>query len=248
MRTGRKSLAHKRYTWPILGMWLLSAVAWGDAGNPLTGFYYGTATIFQSSGTGIVDLAFYLDVTGSSFREATSYIDLDKTLIFPSVSPQINGKTVGPRVSGVASSTKFTLVSQSFTGQALAKTVTRKIRLDSVKVSNGGTVISGNYVDTADGFTDGPLTIKGTFQLRKPVAAVAVSGRDSNGDGCLDLGEIRAGGADADIVEFSDVSAAMDLYRHPKAELKVGDPPGPACSNGAQVVQDAVKAYYGNAR
>ena len=59
----------------------LSAGAAAD--NPLTGLYYGTAYITSPAELGTLDLAFYLDVTGAVFTTETSYIDLEKTLVFP---------------------------------------------------------------------------------------------------------------------------------------------------------------------
>jgi hypothetical protein len=50
------------------------------------------ATITQPASIGTIDLAFYLDITGSAIQTATSYIDLDKTLLFTAVAPKIAGK------------------------------------------------------------------------------------------------------------------------------------------------------------
>jgi hypothetical protein len=50
-----------------------------DSTHPLSGFYYGTATIAQPASFGTLDLAFSLDVTGTAFQ---GYIDLDRTLLF----------------------------------------------------------------------------------------------------------------------------------------------------------------------
>lgn len=248
MTTRHKPFSHRCRAGTGLGLWLLSAVALADAANPLTGFYYGTAAISQPASLGTVDLAFYLDVTGSTIQQATSYIDLDKTLLFPTVAPQIGGKDVGPRVTGSLSSGAFGLTSLAFPSTVSGKSVTRRILLNTAMVSSGGTAISGKYVETVDGLTPTRMVIQGTFQLRKPVATALASGQDGNGDGCLDLNEIRAGGSDPNVVEFSDVSAAMSLYRSPTAALKVGAPPGPDCANGAGTVQKAVEEFHGSAR
>ena len=231
-----------------IAFWFLSVAAIADATNQLTGFYYGTATINSPANIGIVDLAFYFDVTGSAIQQTSSYIDLDKTLLFPEVAPPINGKAVGPRVSGSLSASVFSLDSQTFTSESGGKTVTRRIKLDNATVGSGGAAIAGNYTETVEGMMPEALVISGTFRLMKPLATILASGQDGNGDGCLSLSEIRAGGADPDTVEFSDISAAMNLYNHPVANLKLGDPPGPSCSNGEQTLQQAINAFYGSSR
>ena len=231
-----------------LALWLFYASALADVNNSLTGYYYGTATINSPANLGIVDLAFYFDVTGSAMQQTSSYIDLDKTLLFPEVAPPINGKAVGPRVSGSLSASGFSLDSQTFTSESGGKTVTRRIKLDNATVGSGGAAIAGNYTETVEGMMPEALVISGTFRLMKPLATILASGQDGNGDGCLSLSEIRAGGADPDTVEFSDVSAAMNLYNHPVANLKLGDPPGPNCANGDQTLQQAINAFYGSSR
>jgi len=248
MTTRQKPLSPRRLALSGLALWLLSASAWADANNPLTGFYYGTASISQPASLGNVDLAFYLDVAGSTIQQAGSYIDLNKTLLFPAVDPKIGGNAVGPRVGGSLSVSGFTLQSQTFPGLASGKPVTRRIQLDGATVSQGGAALAGTYTETVDGMLPAPLVIKGTFQLMKPLPTTLASGQDGNGDGCLDLDEIRAGGADPSAIEFGDVSAAMNLYRNPAANLKVGSPPGPNCANGEKTIQDAMKALYGGAR
>ena len=228
-----------------IAFWFLSVVAMADATNPLTGYYYGTATISQPANIGIVDLAFYLDVTGSTIQEASSYIDVEKTLLFPTVEPAINGKAVGPRVYGTFTLNSFDMYSKAFPSEAGGKPVTRQIHLvnSTGKVTNNGASIEGTYTETVKNMTSNDLVISGSFRLMKPVVTTATSGADLNGDGCLELSEIRAGGADPDVVEFSDVSAAMNLYNHPRATLKLGPPPN--CANDAKTLQDALNAFYG---
>jgi len=96
--------------------------------------------------------------------------------------------------------------------------------------------------------TPTPMLIRGQFRLIRPAATVVASGQDADADGCLELNEIRAGGADPNAVEFSDVSAAMNLYRNPGKKLKVGKGPGPNCKNGAETMQNALKAYQDSPR
>lgn len=223
-----------------------SCPAAADAINPLTGYYYGTATIIEPASLGTIDLAFYLDVTGSAIQNGTSFIDLEKTLVFPAVPPQLGGQDVGPRVSGTLSAASFNLTSDSFQSTVSNKTTIRQIVLNNATVRNGGASLSGAYTETVTGLAPDPFTITGTFLLVKPLPVTAASGQDSNGDGCLDLTEIRAGGADPGAIEFSDLSAALNLYYNPAPSLRVGVPPGPTCSNSEQTLQNALTEYYGS--
>lgn len=177
MKTRQKPFSQHRRALLGLGLWLLSAAALADPANPLSGFYYGSATITQPANLGIVDLAFYLDVTGSAIQQAGSYIDPDKTLLFPAVEPQIDGKAVGPRVSGKLSSSDFVLTSQAFPGMAGGKAVSRAIRLHNAKVDQGGAALTGEYTETVEGMTPAPLVIKGKFRLMKPLATVLAAAR-----------------------------------------------------------------------
>ena len=223
-----------------------SCPAAADATNPLTGLYYGTATITQPASIGTIDLAFYLDVTGSAIQSAGSYIDLTQTLLFPAVAPPIGTKDVGPRVSGTLGPAAFTLTSNSFSSTVSGKTVTRRLVLDNATVGNGGASLSGRYTETVDGLTPERLVISGTFILAKPLPATAASATDLNGDGCLSLAEIRAGGSDPTVIEFGDLSAALNLFHQTGASLRVGDPPGPNCTNGALRLQEALREYQAN--
>ncbi|WP_295394626.1 hypothetical protein [uncultured Thiodictyon sp.] len=220
-----------------------SCPAAADTANPLTGTYYGTATIDTPASIGTIDLAFYLDVTGSAIQSARSYIDLGQTLLFPAVAPPIGGKDVGPRVSGSLGPTGFSLSSQSFQSVVSGKTVNRRIVLNQATVGNGGTSLSGTYTETVTGLTPEDLVISGTFILAKPLPITASNAADLNGDGCLTLAEIRAGGSDPAAIEFSDLSAALNLFHQTGASLHVGDPPGPNCTNGEQTLQQALRDY-----
>ncbi|MDO9103682.1 MAG: hypothetical protein Q7U57_01840 [Methylovulum sp.] len=176
MKPRQKSSVNSRYEYlAVFGLWLLSAsVVQADADNPLTGEYYGSATITDPSNIATIDLALHLDVTGTSIRKATSYIDSDKTVMFPEVLPKVKGKRVGPRVSGSLNATKLVLNSQVFTDkEILGKEITRRIKMTSTSVSKDGTVIKGKYVETIDGFTTDRMVNKGNFQLKKLVPTVA---------------------------------------------------------------------------
>lgn len=214
-----------------------------DATNPRTGFYYGTATVEQPASLGTIDLAFYLDVTGSAIQAAGSYVDVAQTLLFPAIAPQIGGKDVGPRVSGTLGPAVFTLTSNAFQSTVGGKPVTRRVVLDNATVGNGGALLSGRYTETVDGLTAAGLVISGTFVLAKPLPVTASNAQDRNGDGCLSLDEVRAGGSDPSTIEFSDLSAALNLFRQPTATLHFGDPPGPNCANGEQRIQEALREY-----
>ena len=212
----------------------LTAMAAAD--NPLTGMYYGTAYITSPAELGTLDLAFYLDVTGAVFTAATSYVDLEKTLVFPKVAPQINGQDVGPRVSGTLSPAAFALATDVFTSRIGDKNVNRQITLTGDKIEDNGNSLSGTYTETITGMGPTPVVVSGTFLLAKPTVPVALEITDTNGDGCLDVDEIRAGGKDANVIEYSDVSYAMHLEENPSLTPNV-------CSE--QVLQDVLTEYYG---
>lgn len=226
-----------------------------------TGTYYGTATITTPANLGTIDLAFNLDVNGSTIQPASSYIMLDKTLLFPKVAPQIctttnnvtNCVDAGPRVSGAASATAFNLTTANltqpptctdcFTSAAGTVTVTRKVALAGTKVTNSGNSIEGTYTETITGLGKSPVTVTGTFILVKPtVQTIVVALKDVNGDGCLDLNEIRSGGAYADSLEFNDISQALHLYYNPTASLKVCTKPSDL--TGQQTIKNALGEYY----
>ena len=51
--------------------------------------YYGTASTTSAANLGVIDLAFTLEVSGTAIQPATSYVMLDKTLLFPVVLPKL---------------------------------------------------------------------------------------------------------------------------------------------------------------
>jgi len=75
----------------LLGIFLSALPSLADPTNPLSGNYYGTATIVSPAMLGTIDLAFYLDVgpdaAGTTIQHNTSYVILDKTLLFPPQNP-----------------------------------------------------------------------------------------------------------------------------------------------------------------
>ena len=80
-------------------LWFLSSTAHAQT-SPLTGEYYGTATITSPAALGTIDLAFNLEVGGGgAVNAATSYIIVDKTLLFPVVAPTVNGAEIDITVS-----------------------------------------------------------------------------------------------------------------------------------------------------
>lgn len=218
---------------------MLTFTAWAD-----TGSYYGTATITSPANLGTIDLAFTLDVSGTLIQHDTSYIMLDKTLLFPAVPPQLVSKDVGPRVkSGSLSATAFGLTTDDFTSVVSGKTVTRKVELLGVSVTNGGNSLSGNYNETITGLTSQPVVVTGTFILVRPtVQTIVVALKDPNGDGCTDLNEIRSAGAYENSIEFSDISQALHLYYNPQATLKVCTKPNDL--TGQQTIKDALTEFY----
>jgi len=207
--------------------------SWAQTGN-----YYGTATITTPANLGTIDLAFTLDMSGSAIQHDTSYVMLDKTLLFPAVPEKVGGKDVGPRVTGTASPTSFNLATDDFTSIVSGKTVTRKVTLSSTTVTNNGAAISGTYTETMTGLTPEVITVTGTFILVKPtVQTIVVVLKDQTGDGCLNLNEIRAAGANTNAIEYSDISQALHLYYNPGLTPNI-------CAPKEQIIKDAFGEFY----
>lgn len=208
-----------------------------DTDPLLTGNYYGTATITSPASLGVIDLSFRLEVAGSSIQHDASYIDLGKTLLFPVVLPQIGGKDVGPRVSGSFTPTAFSLMTDSFPATVSGKVVTRQIALSNATVSNNGATITGTFTETVTGLTKNIVTVTGDFVLVRPVVMGLAAISDADGSQCLDLNEIKAGGADPNVLEFSDVSYALHLYNNPSIQPNI-------CIPAASIIQQILADYY----
>lgn len=223
-------------------MFFLVIAVYADSTNPLTGTYYGTATITLPASFTTIDLVFYFDVTDTSIVYDTSYIDTENTLLFPVVEPQIEGKDVGPRVSGTLSLYSFNLTTDKFQSTVNEKIVTRQITLTGENITNAGQSVTGTYTETVTGMIDEPLVISGTFILVKPEAFSGEAGLDLNADQWLSFEEIKVGGTDPNVVEYSDISYALHLFYNPLPDSKVGDPgTDPA---GEQTIKDALSSYY----
>jgi len=222
----------------LFGFLLSASHVAADTANPLTGTFYGTATITSPADIATIDLAFYLDVSGTAISHGTSYIDLDKTLVFPAVAPQISGKDVGPRVAGTLRLTEFNLQTDDFTSTIGDKTVTRKVTLTGTSVKDAGNSLSGIYTETINGMGPDVVTMSGTFILVKPAVAAVAEIADLNGDNCLDIAEITAGGDDPDVLEYGDVSYALHLYNNPSESPAL-------CNPGQDLMKQILTQYYG---
>lgn len=221
----------------VLHSLLFSIPLKADTVGPFTGNYYGTATINSPASLGVIDLSFRLDVAGSSIQHDTSYIDLGKTLLFPAVLPQIGGKDVGPRVSGSFTPASFSLTTDSFPATVSGKVVTRQITLGNATVSNNGATIKGIFTETITGLTKNTVTVTGDFILVRPVVMGLAAISDADGNQCLDLNEIKAGGADPNVLEFSDVSHALHLYNNPSIQPNI-------CTPADAIIQQILTDYY----
>jgi hypothetical protein len=208
--------------------------------------FYGTATITSPASLGVIDLAFTLDVSGENILHDTSYIMLDKTLLFPACTVEPNCVGMGPRVKrdseSKLSATAFKLTTDDFTSVVSGRTVTRSVVLTSTEVSNNGASLKGNYKETITGLTPEPVEVTGTFFLVSPtVQTILVDMKDQNSDGCIDLNEIRASGTSSEIIEFSDMSQALHLYYNPKANLKICTTPSDP--TGQKIIKDAFTEF-----
>lgn len=225
----------------ILLAWICMApllLATGPASSHAAA-YYGIATITSPMDMAEIDLAFELDVYGTSILNDTSYILLDKTMLYPAVPPQINGIDVGPRVTGFLSATAFNLVTDDFSSKVSDVVVTRQIILDQATVTNEGNSITGKYTESVSGLLPygQDVVIRGDFILMRPTVPAESIIEDSDKNGCLDLAEIRAGGSDPKAMEFGDASAALTIYNS-------GGAKGTICSPADQNTRDAVQEFY----
>ena len=229
-----------RATLLILTLAALQVMA--DTTNPLTGTYYGTAVITSPANLGTVDLAYYLDVTETAVQHATSYTILEKTLLFPSVT-QVGGKDVGPLVNGAVSATGFSLTVDRFSNNVANKTVFRDIALTNGVVWGGGESIGGDYTEIITGMDKNPITLTGKFVLLKPGIKSTQTSQfvDMDKDGCFNLDEIKAGGSDPLVVEYSDISYALYLYNNSGVKPNICDT---AKDPKAKTINDALQNYY----
>lgn len=228
--------------------------AFADTANPLSGTYYGNVWIDTPTALGVVDLALTLDVTGSSIQHDTSYIALENTLIYPPVAPTVptvdgKYKEVGPRMTGTASSSNFSIAIDRIThtlsqnaiykgGAGLSDAVVfRDITLVSTKVTDGGASVAGDYTEVVSGMDKTPVTFRGKFFLVKPSAS---SGIKPNQDGCIGLSEIKAGGSDPATVEYVDISQALHLYNNSSITPNICN----STTSRDQIINDALTNYY----
>jgi len=229
------------YSLAIIAVFL-SLPCLADSTNSLTGTYYGTAIITSPANLGTVDLAFYLDVTGTAIQHDTSYVVLEKTLLFPSVPPKIppvdTGKEVGPRVNGAVSLNSFNLAVDRFENTVADKTVYRDIVLSNASIWSGGASIGGDYTETITGLDRNPIVLQGRFVLVQPKAGASTTAlQDLDNNGCIDLDEIKAGGSDSTVVEYDGISAVLHLYYNPTVTPNI-------CAPQEQIVNDALTNYY----
>lgn len=197
--------------------------------NPITGNYFGAATIDSPAGLSNIDLAFHLEFdAGGNIDPGQSYILLDKTILFPKVG-QIGGQDVGPAMeSGYFHNPEFHLISQTFTNEVNNRTVTRRITMDGNATSALGNTISGIYTETMNGYLPDVINVMGTFVLFRPVSMTQQPLGCKYLDtlepiGELTLLEIQSGGTNPYAVEFEDLSCAMYYHQHPELGIMVSD-------------------------
>lgn len=144
--------------------------------NPLSGDYTGSVTLSSLGGLGGIDIAFHLAVDANGvMKPASSYVLLEKTLLFPKVAPQVAGRDVGPRVKrGYVDpvNKRFFLRTEPFStvmfpNTSNQKEIVRQITLKSPVFWADGR-ITGIYVETISGYLPQPIRVEGTFAIAKP--------------------------------------------------------------------------------
>jgi hypothetical protein len=164
------------------------------------GVYSDTTVISNTVDLGQIDLALYLEPSGSSVN---GFVNLDPTLTFtaehtimatpvgqPDSAPQ--PLTIGPLVKGTFDGTTLSLASESVSmpineqrtledGRILpAGLVTRQFQLITKNVEGNGARLKGEYRETLWGYAAYPTTVIGTFVLQRPVFVAGPGGTYSD--------------------------------------------------------------------
>jgi hypothetical protein len=235
----------------LLVLTLVSLPVLADPLNPLTGTYYGSVSINTPSVLGTVDLAIYLDVgpgvSGTTIQHDTSYIVLEKTLVFPQVTT-LGGKAVGPQLTGTIGTGNILTVDQ-FTSKLADNAVnrggagldnlvaTRNIKLAISSATNSGASLAGTFTEEITGLSAAKIVVSGPFVLVKPTASTVSTQLLPNANGCIDLTQIKAGGSDPNVVEYGDIAAAMHLFYNASIIPNL-------CAPREQTLNDALTSYY----
>jgi hypothetical protein len=125
---------------------------------------------------GYIDLALVLEGAGGA---VSGYVSLERTLVFTG-EHEMDGKAVGPLLSGTFDGTTLRLTSEKFTrvlserrllpedGRILPeRRVMRQFRLVSTEVQTDGIRLEGEYRETVWGLLPQPVTVVGTFGLNQ---------------------------------------------------------------------------------
>jgi hypothetical protein len=123
---------------------------------------------------GYIDLALALEGAGGA---VSGYVSLERTLVF-TAEHTLDGKPIGPLVSGTSGGTTLRLTSEKFSrvvserrtlpedGRILPEQrVMRQFSLVSTEVQTDAVRLEGEYRETVWGLTPQPVTVVGTFGL-----------------------------------------------------------------------------------
>ena len=153
--------------------------------STVRGVYTDTLTLPTPSANpapdlGSIDLALQLTQPGSSLD---GYVDLGKTLIF-SAEHTLTGTApiaIGPYVHGSFNGVKFMLESEPLSAIVAGRTVKRQFRLTGAPVVGDLYTLTGEYRETLWGYARQPITVLGTFTLRRPAPASTIAPQPSSG-------------------------------------------------------------------
>ncbi|MEZ4681286.1 MAG: hypothetical protein R2932_44435 [Caldilineaceae bacterium] len=126
------------------------------------------AALTEPPDLGTIDLALKLNQSGSAL---SSYVSLDKTLVFTAEHTIQNGSTTlktGPNLSGSFDGTNLTVLSERVTTMLSGEPIQRQFRLTGAATVADGSVISGEYRETLWGAARAPVRCSVALRCSAP--------------------------------------------------------------------------------
>ena len=123
---------------------------------------------------GSIDLALNLSETVNAVN---GYVSLDKTLVF-SAEHTLAGTpplAVGPYVAGSFDGTHLVLTSELLSAVVAGRGIKRQFRLTGTIAADDPNMLRGEYRETLWGYARLPITVLGTFALKRPPPVVAAN-------------------------------------------------------------------------
>jgi predicted outer membrane repeat protein len=140
-----------------------------DSADDLSGIYFGSVIITQPDYMPQVDLSVALIETDGTL---SGYVEADKVLGCPVVD-EASGQ--GPALTGSWSGESFELRSEIFSSVITTGVpISRQVVLHTGVISDSGKLLTGVYSETLAGMLPQPVTMVGSFTLRRTPRAVPI--------------------------------------------------------------------------